>query len=672
MVSSPTTDPGPGTNTATQDTDVITQANIDMTKDETTDPVTAGNQNIYILRVTNHGPSDALDVQAFDNLPPELSGARYCIGQGCFNFDQPWTGSIGLGTMGPEGTEVVRIRATVAASTPPSPPRIVNTASATTTTEDPNLDRNTNTERTDVITRADVSITKTVSSHIVQVGGLLTYVLNVTNSGPSDAQSVTVTDDVAQWAGKLSSPRYCLGSGCVPATGNTWTGSVGLGTLAPGATRQIRIDTTPSQAAGSDISASFGPQVPNSASVTSGTTDTNPGNNSDSDGTTKICTQLGDEGANTLPGTSGNDLLCGRGGNDTLRGQSGNDVLEADYGDRARLGGAGGVDSLEGGPGNDVLSGDGGSDTATYQNVLARGVPVRGIAIDLNNSTENDAQGTDTIMREESSPGQPVAGDSTVENVVGSNFNDELTGDETANALAGNGCANANAECTGIDDSYYTFHASGRDQGGDVLHGQGGNDTLTGNVGNDALRGGDGDDTLNGGSNHDLLAGEAGNDTINGGGDLDIVWYLSAPATVRVNLSNTTRTFAGGGVGAHRATGEGVDVLGTDIENIKGSNNADGLFGDDGTNSIDGSAGNDSIFGFGANDRSDAVGIGWQPPPNGPVSSTNQFPGLSGGAGNDTINGGDGNDLLVGGTGTDGATGGQGADICYERESGTC
>ena len=110
---------------------------------------------------------------------------------------------------------------------------------------------------------------------------------------------------------------------------------------------------------------------------------------------------------------------------------------------------------------------------------------------------------------------------------------------------------------------------------------------------------------------------------------MDIVWFLSSPA---VNVSLTS------GV----ATGEGTDSLSL-IENIRGSEAADTLIGDGNPNSIDGGGGGDTIEGRAGFDASDAHGIA--------VNST-PYPGLTGGAGNDSITGNNGDDFLVGGAGT--------------------
>ena len=67
---------------------------------------------------------------------------------------------------------------------------------------------------------------------------------------------------------------------------------------------------------------------------------------------------------NSQAGTSGNDTLTGTAGADLLLGQAGNDTLNANAGNDRLLGGAGN-DVLDGGAGNDRLLGGAGTDTLT-------------------------------------------------------------------------------------------------------------------------------------------------------------------------------------------------------------------------------------------------------------------------------------------------------------------
>jgi len=92
-----------------------------------------------------------------------------------------------------------------------------------------------------------------------------------------------------------------------------------------------------------------------------------------------------------------------------------------------------------------------------------------------------------------------------IENLIGSRYDDVLSGDSGPNLLRG-GAGNDMLRGRGGDD---------------VLHGEGGNDTLIGGSGDDELYGGPGDDDLHGGPGADLLMGGAGNDQLTGGSGAD-------------------------------------------------------------------------------------------------------------------------------------------------------
>ena len=714
-LSSSTTDPGPRPNTAAVDTTVDTEANIDVTKtDGPVDPVTAGNVLVYALRVTNHGPSDAQSIQVTDDLPPQLTGSQFCVGPqhllsqanqvaGCFNYNQPWTGSVGLGALPPEQSQVVRIHSTVLADTPDSPPALLpndissqpvvgirNEARVTSTTNDSNPAGNIERERTDVITRADLKITNVVQNRpadnkFVQ-GGNVTYHLTVDNFGPSYARNVTVSNDLPQKMTFVGSSH----GGAVSGSAVVWN----LGTITPADPPvTLTLTLSPTAAAG-DPFVKFGGQIGDSATVSASTADPGPEPNTASDNPIKVCTKLGDDAPNDLMGTTGDDWICGRGGNDILNGIGGNDVVQGNDGNDSLddtgsvpghsngndiLEAGNGSDTVNGGNGADRLSGgffsesvtagegtgaDDGTDTLTYREAPEKGGGVTGVSVRLREGQAFHLQ-TGNIVRDEL--WKNSAADNTFEHVVGSEYSDDLIGDNDPNNLAGRGCAST--VCTTLADSYYTVHPPGeREQGGDVITAAKAMTLLTGASGNDALRGGAGADTLNGGTGNDLLSGgladgdndgvlDSSPDTLDGGDGWDLVWYENSRGPVTVNLASRT------GIGP-----EGTDSL-TAIENIKGS-----LFGDDltgqnigtstnptGRNSIDGSSGVDTIRGAQGDDTS--LGI------RNPDDPNTAYPGLSGGAGADTINGNSENDFLVGGSGTDTMNGGAGnMDYCRGPE----
>jgi Ca2+-binding RTX toxin-like protein len=175
-------------------------------------------------------------------------------------------------------------------------------------------------------------------------------------------------------------------------------------------------------------------------------------------------------------GTAAGNVLSGRFGNDTLSGLDGIDTLQGGDGD----------DQLAGGLGADVLQGGEGVDTANY--VGSDG----GVGVTINLAGSAAASGGE------------AQGDTfnSVENIIGSHFNDSITGSTGDNVLKGN---RGNDTLTG-------------GLGADVLIGDDGNDTLTGNVHDDTLEGGIGNDVLSGGGDRDVLAGGDGNDILRGDG----------------------------------------------------------------------------------------------------------------------------------------------------------
>ncbi|WLH02720.1 retention module-containing protein [Pseudomonas beijingensis] len=170
------------------------------------------------------------------------------------------------------------------------------------------------------------------------------------------------------------------------------------------------------------------------------------------------------QAGHTLTGTSGDDVLLAGNGDDTLNAGDGNDILSAGSGNNTLHGGAG-DDVLYSGTGNDLLDGGSGNDTASYAHATSAVTVNLGLLAAQNTL----GAGTDTL-----------AG---IENLVGSNFNDTLTGDGASNRING-----------GL--------------GNDVLNGAGGDDVLIGGLGNNTLTGGSGADTFQwqaGNSGHDVI-----------------------------------------------------------------------------------------------------------------------------------------------------------------------
>lgn len=329
--------------------------------------------------------------------------------------------------------------------------------------------------------------------------------------------------------------------------------------------------------------------------------------NSDTDTLSNIENVIGSDYDDAITGDSADNILNGSAGDDDLDGGSGNDILA-------------------GGAGDDDLHGGAGYDTASYAAASA------GVSVDLSHSTAA-GEGTDDL--------------DNIENAIGTDYADTLTGSSNDNVLTGgNG-----------DDVIY-----GND-GLDTIYGGEGDNTLEGGDSNDAIYGGDGVDTINGGSGLDLIYAYGGNDIVYGGSNSDVIY------------AGDGDDFVDGEGGGDTIYGEAGD------DTLYGSDVNDRIYGGSGDDTIDGGGSNDTIdysLDPGAVTVSMVAGTatdGW-----GDADTIVNFEHVTGsayadsitgsaggniitaGAGNDTVTSGDGNDTLYGGDGDDTLSGENGSD----------
>ncbi len=269
---------------------------------------------------------------------------------------------------------------------------------------------------------------------------------------------------------------------------------------------------------------------------------------------------------NVISGTAVADILVGTAGNDIINGLAGADNISGNDGD----------DVIDGGPGNDILNG--GANTV-YGDTLSYASATATVTVSLASTAAQNTGGggTDTV--------------SNFENLIGSAFNDRLTGSTAANRMDGGA----------------------------------GNDILTGGAGLDTLDGGAGSDIYVVTVLGDKTAAEISDSGIGG---LDELRFTAA--------ANSTLTLFAGDTGLERVaigTGTGTTAVATATTalNVNAAAGANGLtiVGNAGVNQLTGTAFADRIEGGAGNDA------------------------LLGGAGNDTLVGGAGNDTLTGGDGAD-------------------
>lgn len=327
------------------------------------------------------------------------------------------------------------------------------------------------------------------------------------------------------------------------------------------------------------------------------------------------------------------DVIMVRGGDDYVYAGPGDDIISLGANMQAQTFSfklykpVPGVDKADGGPGNDTINyqvdpedRDGVSREWYYQYwqkprtnresgqwkkaIATKDGERYGIQVDLNVKDSNGwvkvkkyapSNTNGAYKKYYGSPGEIAARVvdwiKNIENVIGTNLNDEIKGDSLANVLAGFG-------------------------GNDRIFGRGGNDKLFGGAGNDYLDGGADDDFLLGGAGNDKLYGGGGDDvlnpgsldridsssdvTVDGGDDTDTVAYNYRGVTSGISLSLAT-----GEVHIRRSS-DGVTLGLVDklnsIENAIGSFHADHIIGTAKPEVLGGGGGSDIVEGKGGDD----------------------------------------------------------------------
>ncbi len=311
-------------------------------------------------------------------------------------------------------------------------------------------------------------------------------------------------------------------------------------------------------------------------------------------------TILGNEEDNVLSSLAFDDVLDGRGGNDTLDGGEGNDTVSGGAGDDTIISDA--LDVIDGGE-----NGEGG-DTVDFSGAAA------GIIIDLDINTPApgpESQDGGLLDAPPAAGGQVLLEVDDIENVIGTDFDDGLFGNNEVNVLeglGGNDIIHSFGGADTLDGGEGTdtalFSASpgvtvDLDEAGNATSSFGDTliaiENLTGSAsGPDDLAGNSGDNVLNGQGGDDILAGEGGNDTLDGGEGTDTAVFVGNQADFEIELE------ADGSVEVEIDGTEalllGIEVISFDDGDV---NVADLVVDDDGDilELIVGTAGDDEFFG---------------------------------------------------------------------------
>ncbi len=352
-------------------------------------------------------------------------------------------------------------------------------------------------------------------------------------------------------------------------------------------------------------------------------------------------------------GGGGNDLLIANNVANVLTGNGGVDFVSyqaANAGVTANLATGGSAGYAAG----DTYVGVEGLIGSDFNDALSGGDGNDLFAVSGGVDTINGGNGSDTLTFQFAEAGVSVA-------LGGAGLNghtlisvENLTGTAFDDTLGGDAGANVITGGAGIDTLYY----AGAPGGVTINLATGGTggwaagDTY---VGIENVKGNGGSDSITGDANANVIMGGLGADTLNGGDGIDTLSYADSAAGVTVNIGTN---YATGGTAAR-------DII-SNFENVTGSSLGDMITGSAGTNVLDGADGNDTVNGAAGTDT--VIGGGGNDMLRG--GTENDL--LEGGTGNDnlagennndTLNGGDGIDTLTGGANDDVLTGGAGADF---------
>ena len=280
-MNSDTTDPNLANNSDTVTTLTATQADLSATATTAARFAIAGTTITYTITLANAGPSDALNVVGTAVMPANttfVSGGQ--TSGPAFTIANPPDGGLAtivasIATLDPGVSATFALVLLVSPSTPDGT-NFTSTGTITSSTLDPNPSNNYQSNTFVSGTLADVSVTNTLAAGPANPGGTVAYTVTVANSGPSDAQTVALSDNLPAnttfvSAGQTSGPVFNL---AVPTVGGTGAITATLGTMAAGATASftVVVMVPPATAVGTAIT--------NTATVTSATSSLNLANTS--------------------------------------------------------------------------------------------------------------------------------------------------------------------------------------------------------------------------------------------------------------------------------------------------------------------------------------------------------------------------------------------------------
>ena len=205
-----------GANSATA-TDVVasssSQADLALSTVATPATVWSGNDITYTQTITNNGPATASAVSFSEIIPTNTTFVSVSapVGWSCTNGASVVCTDPSLASgASADIIVVVNVAATVTAST------ITANSTISSTTSDPNSTNNSTNVVTNVGQVCDLSVTNSGSPSVIQAGNNITYTQVITNTGPSNCSTASLTE-------ATPSNTTFVSVSVVTTGGGTWT-----------------------------------------------------------------------------------------------------------------------------------------------------------------------------------------------------------------------------------------------------------------------------------------------------------------------------------------------------------------------------------------------------------------------------------------------------------------
>ncbi|MCA9265565.1 MAG: DUF11 domain-containing protein [Planctomycetales bacterium] len=203
--------------------------NLALTKTVNDDTPNVGDQVAFTLNVTNQGPSDATNVQVTDQLPAGLTHVSNTPSQGTYNSTN---GVWSVGSLANGASANLVINASVN-----SLGKKTNNASITGVDQDDTNAADNAAMAMVTPEEVNLSITKSVNDDTPNVNDTVTFTVNVTNEGPSNATNVQVTDQLPAGLTHVSSTTS---QGTYNSTSGIWT----VGSLANQGSASLQVNAS--------------------------------------------------------------------------------------------------------------------------------------------------------------------------------------------------------------------------------------------------------------------------------------------------------------------------------------------------------------------------------------------------------------------------------------------